>query len=130
MRLGTDLVSVTRLAGLVDRHGQRFRDRILTQREQAICGQDVRRLAGRFAGKEAVSKALGTGIGRLGIGFRDIEIDCDPLGAPFVRLHGAARLRFEALGGQDLVISLSHEEEMALAFCVLTLQGKGDKAHG
>ena len=93
-------------------------------------GLDVRRLAGRFAGKEAVSKALGTGIGRLGIGFRDIEIDCDSLGAPFVRLHGASRLRFDGLGGRYLLNSLSHEEEMALAFCVMTLEGKGEQAHG
>ncbi len=130
MRLGVDMVSVDRIARAADRHGGRFWDRILTGSERALCGQDIRRLAGRFAAKEAVSKALGTGIGRLGIGFHDIEIDSDALGAPLVKLHGAARRRFEALGGQELLISLSHEETMALAFCVMTLGQGGEGTHG
>lgn len=130
MRLGVDLVTVDRIARVADRQGPRFWDRILTGPERALCGQDVRRLAGRFAAKEAVSKALGTGIGRLGIGFHDIEIIADDLGAPLVKLHGAARRRFEDLGGQELLISLSHEDTMALAFCVMTLGQGREETHG
>lgn len=123
MRLGVDLVSVSRIQGVLDRHGRRFVDRILTPREQAGLAEDTRRLAGRFAAKEAVAKALGTGIGPLGVGFHDIEIEKDALGAPRVILSGAALARFEALGGKDLALSISHEKEMALAFCVLTREG-------
>lgn len=123
MRLGADLVSVSRTRGVLDRQGDRFLDRILTPKERAGLGQDPRRLAGRFAAKEAVAKALGTGIGPLGVGFHDIEIEKDSLGAPRVILSGAALARFEALGGKDLALSISHEEDMALAFCVLTQEG-------
>lgn len=130
MRTGVDLVSVRRLEGVLARHGARFLDRIYTKAEQAICSGDTRRLAGRYAAKEAVSKALGTGMGREGIAFRDIEILCSPQGAPRVVLHGAARTVCERLGGYCLSLSISHEHEFAVAFCVLSIKPDQEAAHG
>jgi len=119
MRIGVDLVSVERFRKVFDRHGEHFSARVFTERERTLCSGDARRLAGRFASKEAVSKALGTGIGRLGITFQDIEIDADDMGMPLVVLHGAAKTRFSALGGMSVAISISHEDEYAVAFCVV-----------
>ncbi|NLA95848.1 MAG: holo-ACP synthase [Clostridiaceae bacterium] len=120
MRTGVDLISVRRLEGVLARHGDRFLNRVYTEDEKVICAGDPRRLAGRYAAKEAVSKALGSGIGREGISFRDIEILRDPAGAPRALLHGAARALYERLGGQGLSLSISHENEYAVALCVLS----------
>ena len=121
MRIGVDLVSVERFRKVLDRHGERLFARVFTERERTLCSGDTRRLAGRFASKEAVSKALGTGIGHLGISFQDIEIDADDMGAPIVLLHGAAKTRFSALGGMSVALSISHEDEYAVAFCVVEI---------
>ncbi len=126
MRIGVDLVRVKRLENILERHRARFLDRVYTERERAICSGDIRRLAGRFASKEAVSKALGTGIGRSGITFQDIEIESDASGAPSVVLRKAARARFEALGGISISLSISHENDYAIAFCVLETQVTGE----
>lgn len=119
MRIGVDLVAVNRMICAVARHGERFVDRIFTSCEKSLCRGDACCLAGRFAAKEAVSKALGTGIGRSGIAFHDIEILRGRNGEPIVNLHGAARKHFESLGGVACHLSISHEKEMACAFCVL-----------
>ncbi|MGI6507384.1 MAG: holo-ACP synthase [Saccharofermentanales bacterium] len=121
MRVGVDLVSVTRFQKALDRHRERFLARIFTERERNLCSGDTRRLAGRFASKEAVSKALGTGIGRLGISFQDIEIDADEMGMPSVVLYGAAKARFSQLGCLSVALSISHENEYAVAFCVMKI---------
>ncbi|HHW93309.1 MAG TPA: holo-ACP synthase [Clostridiaceae bacterium] len=129
MRIGVDLISVKRLEEALDRHLDRFMVRVFTERERDLCSGDVRRLAGRFASKEAVSKALGTGIGRHGITFQDIEIGADDTGAPFVILHGAAKVRFTQLEGMSIALSISHENEYAVAFCVIeTETSVGGKA--
>ena len=128
MRMGVDIISVKRIEQVLEGQGDRFLDRIFTREEQAICGSDVRRLAGRFAAKEAVAKALGTGIGRQGIAFSEIEVCRDDWGAPQVILRGAARKRFEALGGRLITLSLSHENDYALAFCVLLTGEEGEVA--
>lgn len=127
MRVGVDIISVDRLRRVIERHPDRFLDRVFTIQEQAICHDDPRRLAGRYAAKEAIAKALGTGIGRLGIRFHDIEILQEAWGGPKVRLHKAALKRFQAIGSKDITLSLSHEDEYAVAFCVITL-GTNDDA--
>lgn len=119
MRVGVDIVSVERVQKILDRHERRFLERVLTERERSICHDDVRRFAGRFAAKEAVSKALGTGIGRDGITFQDIEIISDDVGAPVVILKDAAMVRFTDLGGLSIALSISHENDFAIAFCVM-----------
>ncbi len=119
MRVGVDLVNVTRFRKVLERHRDRFLTRVFTERERDLCSGNTLRLAGRFASKEAVSKALGTGIGRLGITFQDVEIDVDNMGAPVVVLHRAAKARFSQLGGISVALSISHENEYAVAFCVM-----------
>lgn len=109
-----DIGSTRRL--LADPTGQ-FLARCFTLQEQQSAGDGVDhpdRLSGRFAVKEAVMKALGTGFGE-GIGFLDIEIVSLPSGAPTVILHGKAKVRAEAMGINRWLVSTSHEGSMAIA---------------
>ena len=92
---GVDLLEIGRFQQVLDRHGQRFLDRIFTLREQDYCGLRVPELAARFAAKEAVMKALGTGV--RGIGWREIEVLANARGKPVVLLHGRAIRRANAL---------------------------------
>jgi holo-[acyl-carrier protein] synthase len=85
---GIDLIEIDRIAEAVTRWGDRFLQRVYTEREIAYCRGKPRRLAGRFAAKEAVSKALGVGIRTLR--WRDIEVLPDSLGKPHVFVHGRA----------------------------------------
>jgi holo-[acyl-carrier protein] synthase len=124
VRCGTDLTHIHRIEEAVRRQGRRFLDRIFTPTEyQACTNRDetlrLSSLAARFAAKEAVAKALGTGIGPGGITWLDIEIIPSSGGAPEVRLHAAAKARFLALQGQSLAISLTHDLDLAQAFCVM-----------
>lgn len=130
LSVGVDLVEIPRLERAIGRWGQRFLDRIYTLREQAFCRGRIPELAARFAAKEAISKALGTGIiGRGGVDWLDMEVLPDRRGKPLVYLHGRAQRRAEELGLTQWAISLSHEREIAIAFVVAS--GGGDaSAHG
>ena len=125
IRCGVDIVETARIQRLLDRLGDRFLQRVYTEDEQAECAKRgksaVRSLAVRFAAKEAVSKALGTGIGP-NAAFTEIEIVQDDQGAPWVRLHGAASERYQQLQGLDLAISLTHEKAYCVAQAVLLTQ--------
>lgn len=113
LALGVDLVSVPRIQRALARFPERFLSRHFTQGERADCAGDPRRLAARWAAKEAASKALGTGIGP--IGWHELEVRCDEAGAPALRLHGAAAARAEALGIEIWSVSLTHTDEHAAA---------------
>ena len=115
---GVDLVEIARIATALSQHPQRFLTRHYTQREQEQCGSDPARLATRWAAKEAAVKALGTGIGP--VGWHDVEIVCEPTGAPVLHLHGRARERAELLGLSAWSVSLSHTSEHAAAVVVAT----------
>jgi len=120
--IGTDLLDQRRIAKLIEKQGERFSQRILTPQELQLWaekGLGVNFLAKRFAAKEAISKALGTGIAK-GIGFQQMNIYSDCLGKPVVELSGEALVRANALGGDQVLLSLSDEGEMILAFAVLT----------
>lgn len=109
---GIDLVDIARIARLLAEHEGRFRARCYTARELALADDagPARRaefLAGRFAAKEAVLKALGTGLSG-GVAWTDIEIDREPSGAPLLRLTGAAAARAAELGIARWLISISH----------------------
>ncbi len=119
--VGTDLVEIARLEAVVERQGERFVQRILTPSEQTVyhgLSHPARFLAKRFAAKEAVAKALGTGIGR-GVSWQDIQIDNRETGAPHVVLTGGALEKFTALGATQCSISISDEQRYATAFVVL-----------
>jgi len=112
--VGVDIIEIERIEAILQRHGQRFLQRIYTPAEQAYCRGRVPELAVRFAAKEAVSKALGTGL--RGITWREMEILGDERGKPLVHLHGRAKARAEELGLSEFAISLSHSRDYAVAF--------------
>jgi holo-[acyl-carrier protein] synthase len=113
---GVDIIEISRIKAAVERYGGRFLNRIYTDREQAYCRGRAPQLASRFAAKEAVMKALGTGA--RGVRWRDIEV-IRPRGlAPTIELHGNARARAEQMGIQGLSLALSHSRDYAVAFVV------------
>jgi holo-[acyl-carrier protein] synthase len=106
LSIGVDIIEVERLKRGAERYGQRFYDRFFTTREQEQCAGRAASLAGRFAVKEAVSKALGTGIGD--VAWKEIEVLNDENGRPALTLHGAAARLAAERGLQLWSISLSH----------------------
>lgn len=115
---GIDIIEIPRIERALQRWGDRFLERVYTPAEIAFCRGRVSELAARFAGKEAISKALGTGL--VGISWREMEILPDGRGKPLVTLHGRALARAEALGLREFAISLSHACEYAIASVVAT----------
>jgi len=119
LRTGVDLIEIERIQTAIDRHGSRFLARVYTARELVYCRGRVESLAGRFAAKEAVAKALGTGIWRHGVGWTDIEVLRDlQSGAPQLQLHNAAATCASTLGLHEWSVSLSHDRARAIAFVV------------
>jgi len=114
--IGVDIIEIGRVRRAVERWGERFLKRVYTEAELSLCRGDSSSLAARFAGKEAVWKALGTR--ERGIGWRDIEVLAEPNGRPVVNLHRRARDYAEELGLTGMAISLSHSRDYAVAFVV------------
>ena len=120
--IGTDIVEIQRIANVLERQGDKFVQRILTESEIAeyqARGNSVAFLAKRFAAKEAIAKALGTGIGR-GISFQHMIVSNNSEGAPQVELQANAAERLKQLGGTNVLLSLSDEKNYALAFVAIT----------
>ena len=119
--VGTDILRIERIDDVVGRLGEKFVRRILTEQERGeyqASKQPNRLLAKRFAAKEAIAKALGTGIGR-GVSWQDIQIEHDANGAPTVRLSGGASQVATERGGARVELSLADELEYVVAFAVL-----------
>ena len=117
IRCGMDMIECDRIAAGIDRFGERFLNRFFTAGERADCQDAPHRLAARFAGKEAVGKALGTGIGDLR--WLDVEIRVDnPRRRPVLVLHGAAKALADDMGLSQWDISLTHTQAMAAAVVV------------
>ncbi len=114
--IGTDIIEISRIQKAINNHGERFLNRIYTEAELLICRGKPWRLAARFAGKEAIMKAIGTGV--RGISWKEIEILAESSGKPVVNLHGKAKKRADFLGLQSIAISLSDSKEYAIAFAV------------
>jgi holo-[acyl-carrier protein] synthase len=118
--VGTDIVGLERMRGIVEQHEGRFLRRVFTEREISYCQSRKRphqHFAGRFAAKEAVFKALGTGWrGRMR--WKDIRVDADDLGRPCVELEGAVLQRAKKMGVQTIHLSLSHCQCHAVAVAV------------
>jgi holo-[acyl-carrier protein] synthase len=119
---GVDLVENGRMEEVLGRWGPRFKDRVFLAREQEYCEQKAfpsRHYAGRFAVKEAVSKALGTGVTPQ-IGWLDIEVVRDPAsGAPSVRFSPKGRTLLHARKGAGVLVSLAHTRNYAVAHALL-----------
>lgn len=122
--LGIDIVRISRIAETMDRFGDRFSKRVLTPAEESYVRNRPQTLAGRWAAKEAVSKVLGLGV--RGIGWRDIEVERLPTGAPAIRLHGRAARRATQLEMGRIAVSISHEADyaVAIAYGVRTAGGR------
>jgi len=116
--VGVDIIAVARIARTLARHGDRFLHKVYTPAEAAYCRGRPAELAVRFAAKEAISKALGTGI--AGISWTEMEILADRLGKPTVTLHGRALQRARILGLEEWAVSLSHSDTDAIAMIVAT----------
>lgn len=113
---GIDVIEIERIESAVDRWGERFLRRIYTESEQQYCRGKPRRLAGRFAAKEAASKALGVGI--RSIRWREIEILPDPRGKPRLTLQGRAAAVAERLGLTHFEVSITHSRTDAIAVVI------------
>jgi len=111
--IGIDLIEIGRMAAALSRWGERFQKRVYTEAERSHCRNRVPELAVRFAAKEAVMKALGTGI--KGVGWREIEILNNADGKPFVILHGHAERKAKELGLGDFSVSMTHSRDIAMA---------------
>lgn len=119
--LGCDLCEVARLRGVWERQGERFLAYTYTDGERAYClrmRDPAPYLAARFAAKEAVAKAFGTGIGAE-LGWKSIEVTHDPQGAPQVTFDAAGEALLAARGASGVLLTLSHTDTMAMAVAAL-----------
>jgi holo-[acyl-carrier protein] synthase len=114
--VGVDIIEIDRVADVLARHGDRFLNRVYTPDEIVHCRGRISELAARFAAKEAVMKALGTGV--RGVGGRDIEVLPNRRGKPLIFLYGRGAARAEAIELRGLEISLTHSREYAIASVV------------
>ncbi len=113
---GVDLIEIARIRAAIERHGDQFMNRIYTLGEQRECAGRAPSLAARFAAKEAVAKALGTGIGD--VSWQEVEVVGDENNAPHLVLHGTASDLAKKMGLGNWSLSLSHTHEYAIAFVV------------
>jgi holo-[acyl-carrier protein] synthase len=119
--VGIDIIEVARIQASYEKFGERFLKRILRPNEIAYCCSHklpAPFLAARFAAKEAISKAFGTGIGAQ-LGWQDMEVVRRDSGEPYVVLHGNGEKLLKARGGRVVLISLSHTQQHAAAVAVL-----------
>ncbi|MCK9487264.1 MAG: holo-ACP synthase [Dehalococcoidia bacterium] len=116
--VGIDLIETDRVARVLAKHPERFIKRVFTPAEAAFCRGRVPELAARFASKEAVMKALGTGA--RSVAWRDIEVLPDRRGKPLVYLYGGAKARAEVIGLEAIDISLTHLADFSMAVVVCT----------
>ncbi|HLG66094.1 MAG TPA: holo-ACP synthase [Ktedonosporobacter sp.] len=123
--VGIDIIEVARVRKVYEKHGERFLKRVFTEREVQQCRGKATRLAGRFAAKEAISKALGTGI--HGVAWREMEVVQLRSGRPTVRLHGNAKRRAEQLGLSAFDVSIADLVEFSIAIAVAIQTGFGQE---
>jgi len=118
--IGTDITECLRIARMIERHGELFVSRVYTPEEIRYCqsrAQATQHFTGRWAAKEAILKALGTGW-RRGISWRDIEVRNEPGGKPIVAVRGGAKDVVEQLGITKILLSISHCRAYATAYAM------------
>lgn len=114
---GVDLIEISRIEDVIARHGKQYLERVYTPAELEQCGRRAESLAGRFAAKEAVAKALGSGIGD--VSWKDIEVLGNGQNAPVLTLHNKAKQRADELGFSSWSLSISHSQSHSVAFVVM-----------
>ena len=122
--VGIDLIAISRVRAVIEKHDGRFLRRVYTPEEVAFCRGRVPELAARFAAKEAVMKALGTGA--RGVAWREIEVLPDRRGKPLIYLYGRAKERADRIGLRALDVSLTHEGDFAVAAVVGVREGEAE----
>lgn len=118
--IGTDIVECLRIGRMIEHHGELFLTRVYTDREIRYCQsrkQAIQHFSGRWAAKEAVLKAIGTGW-RRGISWRDIEVRNDPGGQPHIAVRGGAKEVTQQLQIANILISISHCRSYATAYAL------------
>jgi holo-[acyl-carrier protein] synthase len=118
LSVGVDAVEIPRIRDIYARFGERFLERVYTERERARYRGRINELAARFGAKEATSKVLGVGL--KGMGWQDVEVMPDPRGKPLVTLYGRARERAAQLGLTEFAISITHTTDLAIVVVVAT----------
>ena len=116
--IGIDICEINRLQKIIIKYQNRFLEKVFTPIEIAYCDKKIDKFpsfAARFAAKEAVFKALGTGL-RLGINWKDIEVNNDSLGRPYLRFYGMTN---EMIADRKALLSLSHTDDNAIAFVII-----------
>jgi holo-[acyl-carrier protein] synthase len=127
--VGIDVIETDRVASVLSKHPERFLSRVFTPAEVAFCRGRVPELAARFAAKEAMMKALGTGA--RSVAWRDIEVLPDRRGKPVVYLYGGAKRRAALIGLDAIDISLTHLQGISMAVVVATQEIlEEDRAEG
>lgn len=129
IRCGVDIVEVARIKKVIEKTGKRFISKVFTARESEYCESKgalkFASYAARFAAKEAVSKAFGSGIGGAA-SWKEIEVLNDKKGSPYVELSGNTACLFENLGGEGISLSLSHCRDYAVASVIMEIKaGRG-----
>ena len=126
---GIDLVDFPRIEQMIERHGERFLDRVFTAAEQAYAGRhrnSVEKYAGRFAAKEAILKLVGTGW-RGKIAWTDIEVTNNAAGRPEVTLSGEVKEIAERMGISQISISITHTANFAIASAVALVRNRDEE---
>jgi len=129
--LGTDIVECLRIGRMIEQHGELFLRRVYTDREIRYCQarkHAIEHFAGRWAAKEAILKALGTGWAR-GIGWTDLEVRNVPAGGPRVYLCGVAKEVAIARGVGDILLTISHCRAYATATALTVATGNADRGN-
>jgi holo-[acyl-carrier protein] synthase len=124
--IGTDIIECLRIAQMIERHGERFVSRVFTPLEIEYCASRraaTQHYAGRWAAKEAIMKALGTGWVR-GVNWTDIEIRNEPGGKPTTAFRGGVRDLVASIGLTDMMLSISHCRTHAVAYAIAVAEEK------
>jgi holo-[acyl-carrier protein] synthase len=119
--IGSDLIDIERIRGVLDRQGERFLERVFTDEERAYClgmKHPHKHLAARFAAKEAVAKAFTTGIGAE-LGWKSISVYHGLRHEPLVRLDAAGEALLKHVGGTQVILTLSHTDTAAMAVAAI-----------
>lgn len=124
LKTGVDIIEISRIQDIIERRGDRFLKRIFTEEEIRFSKNKIERFAGRFAAKEAVMKAFGTG--RIGISWTDIEVIRTEDKAPEIKLHGRGKVFAKSEEINDISISISHSKKYAVAFAVIVFRAKSN----
>lgn len=120
--IGIDIVKVDRIKRAILKSGQRFVGRIFTEKEISYCEKRksmYQHYAARFAAKEAVFKAIGTGW-RKGVSWNEIEVENDSSGKPHINIYGKTKEMAEKIGGKRFLITITHSDEYAITKVIMT----------